>query len=1052
MADEFDTLTDEKIPDGGNELAEAFTPKNIDSIAMRSFGSRLYNQWSINKNYRRAKEMAWLEDLRTYKGLYDPEVKIDENCSKVYPKITRSKVNIVLSRLHEMLFPDSERNWEILPTPEPRIAKETVRQIAESLIQQDPETGEIIPPTEEDLRLAISKFALETAEKMSNEIDDQFTEMDYSEETKKVLKSGLMFGTGIMKGPLISKRTKRRWYPIQAGSDFEENIEQEDVPDFQFVRIWDWYPDMSVTEYSKTEGSFERHIMTKHDLRGLMKREDFYANIIKEVLTEAPHGDYSPENWEVDLQVIEVEAGTGKVANSVTMSTGNITTDQWATNRQMGKKYQVLEYWGYVDGSDLAQCGLNIEDVTLEYAANVWILGGRVIKADLYDKALDQYKLFYYEKDETSLFGEGLARIMRHSQLAIAGGARMVLDNSACLTGDTEVYRRGKNRPSILSLNDLWTKSKQWKSGLRRNKIRCVDEVTGELVYARIVNIFNNGVRPVFELTTKHGYRIKATEDHKFMCETGEWQELTDFCIGDLIAVNGQSKRKTGTCIECGKATRGAGLRCRSCAMVLTHPPDNPAPKLCIECGTKTALRGVRCKKCAAKFENNSWNQKQAKEAAVNLDALATTARQRWACQKDKKDICERCGIKAETGISLIIHHIDRDPYNNIVENKMTLCQPCHVKVHHRHDYFGQPFQHKYVDYDEIVEIEYVGEEEVFDLEMEAPNHNFIANGFVAHNCVSGPNVEINYDLMEPDTDLNSFYPRKIWFRRGRGVDAQYPALRVYNIDSHIEELIKVIELFKNFGDEETTLPTWMIGQMANNETAQATSGRLSTITISIKDIVRNFDYFTEQIIRDLYSWNMTFNSRTDIKGDFLCKARGVSSLVMKEIRMQALTQLTGTMTPEEWEYIPKRDFLIEKLKAHDVRIKLLTDTEVAKNQEARKQSEEMVLAVEMQKAEVGYKKAQTMAQLTKAKKVNVEAMKDAQTPPETQPVEDSRLAEADLAGKMGEEERKEEAHQQDLRLKDEKHTYKLAMDMAKTKSSITTTEQKAKEKNKNGN
>ena len=74
--------------------------------------------------------------------------------------------------------------------------------------------------------------------------------------------------------------------------------------------------------------------------------------------------------------------------------------------------------------------------------------------------------------------------------------------------------------------------------------------------------------------------------------------------------------------------------------------------------------------------------------------------------------------------------------------------------------------------------------------------------------CVSGPQVEINWDMMTDGTDMTSFYPRKVWFRRGRGVDAQYPALRVYDIASHVEELLKVIDAFKQFGDEETTLPT----------------------------------------------------------------------------------------------------------------------------------------------------------------------------------------------------------------------------------------------------
>jgi hypothetical protein len=716
-------------------IKEAFSKKERNSEGMTAFGFRLRNQFSQNKAYRRPKELQWLEDLRAYKGLYDPEVKIEANNSKVYPKITRSKINIVLSRLHEMLFPETDKNWELGPTPEPKLSKETVKQIAMSLIQVNPETQEPVIPSADDLAIAIKKFAKETAEKMSSEIDDQLTEMDYSEETKKVLRSGLMYGTGIMKGPLVGKKTKRRWESTPAG-EFEEKVDNEDVPDLKFIRLWDWYPEMTVTDIDKIEGAFERHVMSKHDLRQLAKRSDFYKDMIDKYLLEHPDGDYVHLNWEVDLQTIEVEAGSGGGETPLSSTSASDDSSR-STSRQLGKKYEVLEYWGYVDGQDLTECGIEVEDVELEYAANVWLLGRYPIKAILYDKALDEYKVFYYEKDETSIFGEGLARIMRHSQIAVAAAARMVLDNAS---------------------------------------------------------------------------------------------------------------------------------------------------------------------------------------------------------------------------------------------------------------------------------------------------------------CVSGPQVEINWSLMTPDTDLNSFYPRKIWFREGKGVDAQYPALRVYNIESHLDELLKIIDAFKQFGDEETTLPTWMIGQMVNNETAQATSGRLATITVSIKDVVKNFDTFTEKIIRDIYAWNMEFNPRPDIKGDFKCKAKGVSSLVMKEIRMQALAQLTTTMTPEEWDYIPKRDFLQEKFKAHDINIALLSEEEVKKLREARKQSAEMQLAIEMQKAEIAYKRAQTMSQLTKAKKTNTDATIAAQTPIEQPEGSDPRLTEEEIAlqqtergGKEAEIRRSEEAHALEMQHKDESHKMKMATDTTKT-------------------
>jgi hypothetical protein len=734
-----------------DEIKKLFKEVNRFSPEVLAFGWRLNGLFQTCEIYRRPKELEWLESLRQYKGLYDPGVVIDANASKVYPKITRSKVNIVLSRLHQMLFPETERNWEYSPTKEPRMDKAIVKNIAMSLVQQGKD-GSITLPTADVLADAIRGYAKMTCDKMMSVADDQLTEMDYPELTKKVLRSGLMYGTGVMKGPMISKRQKRRWYPDGEG-EYVEKVDEEDVPFLEFVPIWDWYPDMSVVDVDKMVGSFQRHIMTKHDLRVLSKRDDFYNDVIFKYLTDHPHGDYTPKNWEVDLQIIETEAGSGTPAPSRSTSTQSSAfndSESSSTNRPGGTKYQVLEFWGYVDGSDLEKVGIETEDPELEYGANIWLIGSQVIKAVLFDSAIDQFKVFYYEKDETSIFGEGLARVMRHSQIAIAGAARMVLDNGA---------------------------------------------------------------------------------------------------------------------------------------------------------------------------------------------------------------------------------------------------------------------------------------------------------------CVSGPNVEVNYSLMVEGTDFTSFYPRKIWFREGRGVEAQYPAIRDIQFDSHIPDLLSIIETFKSFGDEETCLPTWMIGQMVNNETAQASSGRQAMITVSIKDIVKNFDTFTERVLRAVYAWNMEFNPRPDIKGDYNVKARGVESLVMKEIRMQALTQMKNTLTPEDWVYIPRREFLQEFFKSHDINLKLRTETEAQKIIASMQDEKAQELAYRMQEAEIAYKKSQTMAQLTKAKDKNVEANIKARTPIEEPTGEHPSIIQGEAAKleterKAKEEEirRKDEMHQiemggkmQDMKHKQEAHETKLLTETTKTAADIHT-------------
>jgi len=165
---------------------------------------------------------------------------------------------------------------------------------------------------------------------------------------------------------------------------------------------------------------------------------------------------------------------------------------------------------------------------------------------------------------------------------------------------------------------------------------------------------------------------------------------------------------------------------------------------------------------------------------------------------------------------------------------------------------------------------------------------------------------------------------------------------------------------------------------------------------------------------------------------------------VMKEIRMQALTQLTSTMTPEEWDYVPMGEIVKEKFKGHDILITLRTEEEVQKLRAEREQSVQNQLAIKMAEAEIAYKRSQTMAMLTKSKERNIMANKEAQTPIETTPEDDPRLAEADLQqkevdrlGSLEQIRRDEEKHSLSLQHADEQHKVKVATDTARTAHDI---------------
>ena len=83
------------------------------------------------------------------------------------------------------------------------------------------------------------------------------------------------------------------------------------------------------------------------------------------------------------------------------------------------------------------------------------------------------------------------------------------------------------------------------------------------------------------------------------------------------------------------------------------------------------------------------------------------------------------------------MHHVDGDPLNDSISNLVTLCTPCHQLAHTPHA------KREKVVFDQIVSIGNPREEEVFDMTMD-PQHNFVGDGFILHNCIATLHAESN--------------------------------------------------------------------------------------------------------------------------------------------------------------------------------------------------------------------------------------------------------------------------------------------------------------------
>lgn len=382
-----------------------------------SLGRVLHAKFVEAKADRLAVEQRWLKDLRQFKGVYDPEeeAKMPPGKSRVHTRMTRVKVKSATAKLMDLVFPaGSSDNWSYEPTPVSDVTPtpEVMRSLVEQLQRM---------PTEAEMRIAIQAQAAHACKLMMNEVRDQLVEAKYRRLMKLVINSGNLFGTGILKGPLVNRTYRKTWGMSPEGV-WKLNSIPKLTPFIDFTPVWEMYPDSLATSFTEARFNYQRSIMPKHMVLELAGRPDFSSKKIREYLQNHPDGDATMLDWEIELRRLGWNL------------TGNTTK---------GKRYEVVEYWGVIDAKELLELGLDLPDNTQEeFWSNVWLLGDKIIKIEVQPIEGMQlpYFAYYWDKDETSIFGEGIPTVIRDDDKSLNASNRAMLDNAAICAGPiTEV-------------------------------------------------------------------------------------------------------------------------------------------------------------------------------------------------------------------------------------------------------------------------------------------------------------------------------------------------------------------------------------------------------------------------------------------------------------------------------------------------------------------------------------------------------------------------------------------------------------------------------------
>ena len=407
------------------------------------------DRYKRSEDSRYADEQRWLKAYRNYRGLYGSDVQFtDAEKSRIFVKVTKTKTLAAYGQIVDVLFgnnkfplsvnpsvlpdgvaesvhinidPNADAAGNALsaamsnPAPKPYLIDgDTPLQPGETLADLQARLGgmeEKLAPVSEKIiegdgttaNTVTFHPAMVSAKKMEKKIHDQLQESGATTHLRSMAFEMALLGTGVMKGAFAVDKEYPNW-----NEEGEYDPIVRTVPECDHVSIWDFYPDPEAKDMDEAEYVVQRHKMSRTQLRKLKTRPYFMDDGVQMAIDSGPN--YEQKYWEMTMEDDDTQP----------------TSERW----------EVLEFWGFVDVKLLEEHGVEIptelKDLD-EVNCNVWVCNGEVLRFLLnpFKPTRIPYYAVPYEHNPYSFFGVGIAENMDDTQTLMNGFMRMAIDNAA---------------------------------------------------------------------------------------------------------------------------------------------------------------------------------------------------------------------------------------------------------------------------------------------------------------------------------------------------------------------------------------------------------------------------------------------------------------------------------------------------------------------------------------------------------------------------------------------------------------------------------------------
>lgn len=276
-----------------------------------------------------------------------------------------------------------------------------------------------------------------------------------------------------------------------------------------------------------------------------------------------------------------------------------------------------------------------------------------------------------------------------------------------CITGDTMLdYKRGKRaagRPISLwdfhdKFNGISTSTRPWEDLTEPTYLHSLGP-DGNVYYNRVISVIDAGMKHCIAIDFSDGSRLTLTPNHP-VCVPG------------------------GQFIPAGQLEVGSG--------VLARGSMKPVPAG----GRNLAARPPR------EIVNLKYHPHGSRRIVEHVYEYTRVARARLVVEAHMNHmsyyafvgILQNDQARAESltylDPSYEVHHVDEDTLNDQLSNLMVLHKIDHAREHGKVENFNV----EYVREVTVTGITSAGSKKTFDIQMDMPANNFVANGIIVHN------------------------------------------------------------------------------------------------------------------------------------------------------------------------------------------------------------------------------------------------------------------------------------------------------------------------------